>query len=134
MKRKRCQRVAPSMRPASSSWAGRFCSAARNISMNVPEVVQTTSEMIAHIATLGPEVQSHQVRPSMPCPVSAAGGAVVSTSPTASRARCRTPRGSANHCGPLMPNRPRMALIAPLLANMNRKTTLMATELVTDGK
>ena len=68
---------------ASSSSTGMFCSAARNISMNVPEVVQTTSMMIALIATLGPDSQSHQDSPNGPSPVSAAGGASGSTSRSA---------------------------------------------------
>ena len=79
--RNRCHRPAPSSMLASSSSTGRFCSAARNISMKVPEVVQTTSVMIAHIATLGPESQSHQDSPNR----SAGGqrGGRVESTPTA---------------------------------------------------
>jgi len=44
------------------------------------------------------------------------------------------PRESENHCGPRIPKNPSTALTAPPLRKMNRKTTLMATELVTDGK
>ncbi|GAA2217196.1 hypothetical protein GCM10010429_48130 [Micromonospora olivasterospora] len=58
--RNHCHRVAPSRVLASSSATGTFCNAARNISMNVPDVVQTTSVMIDTIATLGAESQSHQ--------------------------------------------------------------------------
>src|SRR4051812_14876259 len=101
------------------------------MSMKVPEVVQTTSMMIAHIATLGPESHSHQLRPKGPPAASPAGA---SCTPTRPSSRCTSPRGSENHCGPSRPNMDSSWLIAPELENMNRNTTLIATELVTDGK
>ena len=45
-----------------------------------------------------------------------------------------TPRASVNHIGPSMPNQPRIVLITPVLWNRNRNVTLIATELVIDGK
>ncbi len=102
--------------------------------MNVPEVVQTTRTMIVHMATLGPDSQSHHDSPSGPPSVSAAGGASVSTRPRPPSNRWSRPRESENHSGLLIPNVASRLLTAPELAKMNRKTTLMATELVTEGK
>src|SRR5690242_20499234 len=122
--RNRCQVVAPSTMAASSSTTGTFCNAARNISMNVPEVVQTTSVMIDTMATLGPDSQSHQLRPPTPCPASAVGA---SSTPNQPRTMCSTPRESENHDGPLIPNSDSKPLTTPELAKMNRNTTLIAT-------
>src|SRR5262249_7114497 len=119
------------MMAASSSTTGTFCRAARNISMNVPDVVQMTSAMIDTMATLGPDSQSHQLRPPRLPPASAAGGL---STPNQPRMMCSTPRESENQAGPLIPNTDSRPLTAPELANMNRNTTLIATELVTDGK
>ena len=79
--RSRCQREAPSISAASVTSVGTPWSAARNINMNVPAVVQIASAMIAIMATLGPESHSHQLRPKNVLPVSASGGAVVSQIP-----------------------------------------------------
>src|SRR3954471_558842 len=128
-RRKRCHGVAPSMRAASSTDGGRFCSAAQNISMTPPVEVQTTSTMIEHIATLGPASQSHQDSPRKPWPASAAGGFAGSPS-----ARWKRPRGSANQLGPSTPNSFSAAFTVPVLENRNRNTTEIATELVTVGK
>src|SRR5262245_58662948 len=102
--------------------------------MNVPLVVQTTSVMIAQRATLGPANHSHHDSPNTPWRASAEGGAAGSTRPTLDSTTWTTPRGSENHCGPRMPTAPSSALTAPLLVNRNRNTTLIATELVTEGK
>src|SRR5262245_31884570 len=102
--------------------------------MNVPLVVHTTSVMIAHIATLGPAVHSHQDRPSRLWVASQPGGASGSMSPALASATWMIPRGSENHFGPSTPNALSNALTAPPLVNRNRNTTLIATELVTDGK
>ena len=91
--------------------------------------------MIAHIATLGPESQSHLRQPEQ---VRVAGERRRRrsgfTRPTPPRMMWSRPRESENHCGPWMPKKPSSALTAPPLVNMNRNTTLIATELVTDGK
>ena len=132
--RNRCHRVVPSISAASTTSVGTLCSAARNMSMNVPAVVQTTSKMIAIIATLGPDSHSHQVRPRNELPVSASGGAPASQMPTASPIIWSTPRGSENHTGPSIPKKPSTAFTAPPPVNRKMKTRLTATELVTDGK
>ena len=44
------------------------------------------------------------------------------------------PLGSLNQFGPLMPNHERTALTAPLALKRNSHSTVIATELVTDGK
>ena len=69
--------------------------------MNVPDVVHTTSPMIAHMATLGPDSQSHHDSPSTPWSASSAGGWFGSTTPIAPRIRCSRPLESLNHDGPL---------------------------------
>ena len=50
--------VAPSSAAASFTESSMFWSAARNNSMNVPEVVNTAITMKTHIAMLGPDSQS----------------------------------------------------------------------------
>src|SRR4051812_28734387 len=122
------------MTAASSSCTGTSCSAARNMSMKVPLVVQTTRIMMTDIATLGPDSQSHHDKPNGPWPASAAGGCCGSTRPEPLSSRWISPRGSLNHCGPWMPKKPSSELKAPALAKMKMNTTLMATELVTEGK
>jgi hypothetical protein len=99
----------------------------------VPAVVHTTSTMIAHMATLGPDIQSHRDSPPTVVSASADGGASLFT-PKAPRARWTMPRGSANQAGPSTPTFASRALTTPLEEKMNRKTTEIATELVTDGK
>jgi hypothetical protein len=81
---KLCQRLAPSMTAASSTSAGTSCSAARNMSRNVPVVVHTTSMMItdvpdarARTATATPTGPGWRCRPG------ASGGAPMSQMPTA---------------------------------------------------
>ena len=132
-KRKRCQELAPSRTLASSMSAGMSCSAARKMSMKVPAVVQTTSAMMAHMATLGPEIHSHQLRlrtRGWPGPTAGCWG----RRRAARRERLGTmPFESLSHCGPWMPTLDRMALSAPPLKT-KRKTVVIATELVTEGK
>ena len=50
--------LAPSSAAASLTDSSMLCSAARNSSMNVPEVVKTAIMMNTHMATLGPDSQS----------------------------------------------------------------------------
>ena len=47
---------------------------------------------------------------------------------------CSTPRGSANQFGPSMLTHDRILLITPVALNRNSHSTVIATELVTDGK
>ena len=97
--RNRCHAVAPSTSLASSTSSFMFCRPARNISMNVPDVVHTTSVMITTIATDGPENQSHQDRLKNSC--RAQPGA--ESTPTTPSAWWKTPRESAVQLGPWMP-------------------------------
>src|SRR5664280_822773 len=63
-----CQGETPSITAASSTSTGRSCNAARNISMKVPVVVQTARKMMTHMATEGPDSQSHTERPKISVP------------------------------------------------------------------
>ena len=116
--------VPPSTLAASSISSPTFCRAARKSSMNVPEVVKTARMISTHIATDGPESQSHQVSPSGPSP--AIGPA--SATPTSPRSLCSTPLGSANQFGPLAPNQEITAFTAPLALNRKMNTVVMATD------
>ena len=102
--------------------------------MNVPEVVQTTSVMIAHMRHAGPGEPVPPGEPERPWSVSAAGGALMSTSPSLSEEQVQDAAGVGEPCGPVDAERGQEPLTAPPLANRNRNTTLIATELVTDGK
>ncbi len=44
------------------------------------------------------------------------------------------PRGSWNQFGPLIPTQPSTSFTAPVVLNRNSHSTVIATELVTDGK
>ena len=98
--------------------------------MNVPVVVQIARMMMTHMATDGPESQSHSDRPKI-CPCAQPG---LSPAPNRPRNRWSRPRESLNHWGPSMPKNLRSPLTAPVLEKRNRNTVEMAIELVTDGK
>ena len=116
---------------ASSVASPMLCSAATNMSMNVPEVVKMTMRMMANIATDGPDSQSHALTPRKLCSVSAAGPFLT---PNAESRMWTMPRGSLNQFGPLTPNHLSIALMGPAALNRNSHSTVIATELVTDGK
>ena len=63
--------------------------------------------------------------------VSASGSLVM---PTAPSALCRTPLGSLNQFGPEMPIHESTSLMTPVVEKRNSQSTVMATELVTEGK
>ena len=86
---------------------------------------------MANIATDGPESQSHQLTPRKPLPVNALGPDAM---PSLARRICRMPRGSWNQLGPLTPNQASTALMLPEALNRNNQSTVIATELVTEGK
>src|SRR5689334_4434573 len=98
--------------------------------MNVPVVVQIARMMTTHIATDGPEIHSQTDLPST-SPWAHDG---LSSTPTALKKMWNSPRESLNHAGPWIPKISRTALTAPELANRKRNTTLIAIELVTEGK
>ena len=90
--------------------------------MKVPAVVQTTSAMIAHMATHGPDSQSHH-----------AGRARRGRRRSAAACRCRPPNqaerrcgrsraGRRTSCGPLTPTIASSALTTPALVKRNRNT------------
>ena len=131
MSRNRCQPDAPSIMPASPSSVPTFCSAATNSSMKVPLVVKTAMRMKTLIATDGPAIHSHQLMPRNSLEVRNSGPA---WTPTAPRATCTIPRGSLNQFGPVMPIHESTSLTTPDVENRNSHSTVIATELVTDGK
>ena len=102
-----------------------------NSSMKVPLVVNTAIRTKADIATEGPDSQSHHETPRKPVPVRASGPSVM---PTAARATCTMPRGSLNQFGAASPIADRIWLTGPANENRNSHSTVIATELVTDGK
>src|SRR5690349_19347420 len=110
------------------------CSAARKISMKVPEVVHTDSRIRVHIATEGPENQSAKDSPSTPCRASGPPGRSGSVRPRFPSTSHTTPRGSANQLGPFTPTHDSIRLTEPLPWKRNRNTVDTAMELVTDGK
>jgi hypothetical protein len=130
-RKNRCRALAPSIMAASSTSTGMFCSAAMNSSMKVPDVVKTAMVMKTDIAMLGPASQFHSETPSTSVSVRNAGP---SSTPTAPSSTCTTPRGSSNQLGPSMLRKLSAEFTTPLELNRNRNTTVMATELVTDGK
>ena len=131
-RQKRCQPFAPSIMAASSISAPMFCSAAMNSSMNVPLVVKIAIMMNADIATDGPRST----------PTTTRRGTLVREQSRAGR-RGR-PSPSAMWTMPsrvLEPVRavdadPRQDLVddAGGVEKRNSHSTVMATELVTDGK
>jgi hypothetical protein len=129
-RQKRCQAFAPSIIAASCTSPPRFCSAAMNSSMKVPLVVKTAISTKALIATEGPANQSHQLTPSRSWSVRNAGP----VTPIAPRALWTTPLGSWNQAGPSIPSHDSARFTAPVCVKRNSHTTVMATELVTDGK
>ena len=102
-----------------------------NSSMKVPEVVKIAIRMKALIATEGPASQSHHEIPRKSLPARAPGA--VSTPKTPST-MCSTPRGSANQFGPSRLNQDRILLTTPVALKRKSQSTVMATELVTEGK
>ena len=128
--RKRCHCVAPSISLASSTSSGMFCNAARNINMNVPDVVQMTRMMITHMAMDGPDSQSHQDRFRNSC-LAQFGAAFT---PKIRNTWWKTPRESASQFGPRIPTKSSNRLTAPPPWNRNRNTSVIAMLLVTDGK
>ena len=102
-----------------------------NSSMKVPLVVNTAISTNADIATDGPASQSHQETPRKPAPVSASGPF---ETPTAPSATCTMPRGSLNQLGAATPIADMIWLTGPANENRNSHSTVIATELVTDGK
>ncbi len=103
-----------------------------NSSMNVPLVVKIAMMMNADIATEGPASQSHHETPRKPFRVSAVGAR--RRRRRAPSRMCRSPLGSLNQLGPSMPTRARIALTTPVVEKRNSHSTVIATELVTDGK
>lgn len=99
--------------------------------MNVPEVVKIASRMNALIAQDGPASQSHHETPKKPWPTSIRGPLWIPNAPSAA---CSTPAGALNQFGPWMPTQPSSLLMAPLVLNRKSQSTVIATELVTDGK
>ncbi|GMA19513.1 hypothetical protein GCM10025862_15340 [Arsenicicoccus piscis] len=97
--------------------------------MKVPVVVQMARKISTIIATDGPDSHSHRDRPR-----TSAWAQPGLSMPNAPNARWNRPRGSENHAGPWIPNSPRKALTAPEFPKRNKKTVVMAIELVTDGK
>ena len=130
--RNRCQALAPSIIPASSISSPMLFSAAMNSSMNVPDVVKTASSTKADIATDGPDSQSHQLTPRKSCSVSRLGAVGDARGGRAPRGRSRA--GRWNQFGPFMPTQPSTLFTAPVVLNRNSHSTVIATELVTDGK
>ena len=108
-----------------------FCNAAINISMNVPDVVNITIIIMANMATEGPASQSQRLTPRKECSVSAAGPCVI---PKVASRLWTIPRGSWNQLGPSTPNTRRIAFTLPEALKRNSHNTVIATELVTDGK
>lgn len=102
-----------------------------NSSMNVPLVVKTAMRISADIATEGPDSQSHHDTPRKSEPVSVAGPV---ETPRAPRATWTMPRGSLNQLGPSSPSRAMIALTGPANEKRKSQSTVIATELVTDGK
>ena len=99
--------------------------------MNVPLVVKMLSETMMSIPTLGPASQSHHVTPRNPWAVSAAGPECTPTRPSRS---CSTPEASFCQSGPVIPTAASRLLTTPVLVNRKYQSTVMATELVTEGK
>ncbi len=99
--------------------------------MKVPLVVKMAMKMNAVIATDGPPIQSHHETPRKELPVSA-GGPLFMPSPAS--ASWMIPDGSLNQFGPLMPTHDSTLLMAPDWLNRKSHRTVIATELVTDGK
>src|SRR5690606_5447900 len=122
---------APSTSAASSMSWPMACRPARNRSMKVPDVVNTARAISAVIATDGPAIHSHQVTPSGPSPARNEG---TEFTPSQLSTMWNTPRGSANQLGPLTLSQLRTPLTTPEAPNRYRNTTVIATELVTDGK
>jgi hypothetical protein len=87
--------------------------------------------MNTHMATLGPASHCHQVMPRNRDDSRADGG---ESTPTHPNRMWTIPRGSLNQLGPSMLSFARNAFTVPLALNKNRNTTVIATELVTDGK
>jgi hypothetical protein len=69
-----------------------FCNAARNINMNVPDVVQMTRMMNTHMAMDGPDGQSHHDRFRNSC-LAQSGAA---STPKTRSTWWKTPRESAD--------------------------------------
>src|SRR4051794_34228142 len=99
--------------------------------MNVPLVVKIAIRMNANIATEGPASHSHQVIPRNPFVVSAWGP---ESMPIAARPMWRMPFGSLNQFGPLMPTHESTSFTTPVVEKRKSQSTVIATELVTDGK
>ena len=100
--------------------------------MNVPDVVKTAMKH---------ERRHRDRRSGQPVPpadaeeaVRRSGAAAPLSTPTAPSTMWKTPRGSLNQFGPLIPNQPSTLLTAPVALNRNSHSTVIATELVTDGK
>jgi hypothetical protein len=108
----------------------RFCRAATKSSMKVPLVVNTAMKMNA-VMRRRPPSQSHQETPRSVFCVRAAGPVLTPNRP---RRLWMIPFGSLNQFGPLTPNQESTLLTAPVVLNRNSHSTVMATELVTDGK
>ncbi len=96
--------------------------------MKVPVVVQIARPITTHIATEGPEIHSQMLRPRI------SALAQAGCRPEGAERDVEQARESLNHAGPSMPTRASRALTAPEFWKRKRKTTLMAIELVTEGK
>ena len=129
--RNRCHAFAWSIIAASSISGPMLCRPAMNRSMNVPEVVKMAIMMKALIATDGPASHSHHEMPRNSLEASASGAV---SRPKTPRTMCSTPRGSSNQFGPSIANHDSTLLTTPVGLNRNSHSTVMATELVTDGK
>ena len=99
--------------------------------MKVPLVVKIAMMMNTVIATDGPASQFHHDTPRKSFPVSASGPSVM---PTVPKSMWRSPLGSASQLGPSMPIAPSTALTTPRVLKRNVKSTVIATDAVTDGK
>src|SRR6185312_3353657 len=109
-----------------------LCRPARNISMNVPVVVQVARTMIELSATLGPDSQSHQDR-SRNSPLSAPGEAWMPNQPST---MWISPSESSSQTVSTLPGSTADSTVLTTPAGLNRNTKMNATaiELVTDGK
>ena len=87
--------------------------------------------MKADIAIDGPASHSHSEMPRTSVDASASGAVSTPNQPSMT---CSTPRGSANQFGPSMLTQESTLFTTPVALKRNNHSTVIATELVTDGK
>ena len=100
--------------------------------MKVPLVVKIAMMMNTVMATDGPASQFHHDTPRKSFSGERLRGR--RSMPTVPKSMWRSPRGSASQFGPSMPTAPSTALTTPRVLKRKVKSTVIATDAVTEGK